>query len=465
MDIRRSVSTFTSDRRGTIAVIFAISSLVVFGGIGLSIDGARVYSAQHKLQQVVDSSALAAARYGALDGNASAIEATFTKFFDASGIASQVNVRSAVPDTSKPRRVEAEVFADVPTILMPLFGVNTVEVRAFAAVEYGLTRVEIALALDNTGSMAGAKLDSLKSSAHRLVDTLMDKAPETGAMRFSLVPFAQYVNVGLDKRGEPWLSVPDDYTQTREVCGEVRPVVSTSNCRTVTYTYNNDGVPMTGSYEQCDYVYGDPVYQCSHSTTNYSWHGCVGSRNYPQNIQDGSFASQVPGLMNTYCPSRIQALTDDRSTLHSAIDGMIATGETYLPSGIAWGVRVLSTSEPYAESAGDRTAPGGDRIKKILILMTDGTNTKSPTYPTHNGTDASTANSLTTEACNAAKAANIGVYTIAYDVTENAIKSLLRSCATSADRFYDAADSSQLDAGHAVHRPAAGLDAPDQLTN
>lgn len=328
---------------------------------------------------------------------------------------------------------------------MPVLGFSTVEVRAFASADYGFTRLEIALALDNTGSMSGPKLDALKLSAGRLVDTLLDKAREDGDIRIALVPFAQYVNVGLENRNAAWMDVRNDYSETLEWCGDVAPLISSTNCRMVTYTTYQDGKPVTGSYQQCDDVYGPPVYQCTPYTNTYTWSGCVGSRNYPLNIRDGDYSSRIPGLMNVACPSRIQPLTFSRSDLQNAVNAMVATGETYVPAGLMWGWRALSETAPYAESAGDRVDADGNKISKVLILMTDGENTKSPSYPTHDGTDAVTSNQLTTESCNAIKAARVQIFTIAFDVTSPTIKNLMRACASSAGNYYDAAGAGQLD--------------------
>lgn len=431
---------------GTIAPLFATSILVVVGAVGLSIDGARIYGAKQKLQTICDSAVLAAARRAIADGSTDQVVEAFQSFLAVSGIDQELSLRPSTPDTSMPKRLSAELIADMPTVIMPVLGFSTVEIRAHATAEFGFTKLEIALALDNTGSMAGAKLEALKTSANRLVDLLLDKAPEDGDIRISLVPFAQYANVGLEHRNASWIDVRSDYSETVESCGDVAPLLSSTNCRTVTYTYYQDGKPMTGSYQQCDNVYGPPVYQCTSYTNTYTWSGCVGSRAYPLNLRDDTYATRIPGLLNTACPSKIQPLTSSRATLHNSIDAMVATGETYVPSGLMWGWRTLSTLEPYTESEGDRVDANGNKISKVLILMTDGENTKSPTYPAHDGADAVLANQLTAESCSSIKAQRIQIFTIAFDVTSNPIKDLLRSCASTTGNFYDAADSGQLDA-------------------
>ena len=141
--------------------MFALSIVMLCGAVGLSIDGARVYGAKQKLQAVVDSAVLAAARRAISDGNSDNIAETFTRFVAASLTEGEIQLRSNAPDVSVPRRIAAELVADVPTILMPVLGFETVETRARSVAQFGFTKLEIALGLDNTGSMSGAELDVL----------------------------------------------------------------------------------------------------------------------------------------------------------------------------------------------------------------------------------------------------------------------------------------------------------------
>ncbi len=420
--------------------------MMLLGTVGASIDGARVYQAQQKLQAVADSAVLAAARRAVTDGNSDQVAETFDRYVKVAGLSSEMALQAVSPDLSTPRRISASFAADVPTVMLQLLGFKSLQVEAFAAAEFGFTKLEVALALDNTASMSGGKLEALKTSARGLVDTLLDKASEDGDIRISLVPFAQYVNIGVDNRTSSWMEVPNNFTQSVETCGDVQQLLGSTNCRDVTYTYMNDGTPMTGSYQQCDNTYGPPSYQCTTTQVSHTWHGCVGSRSYPLNLQDGNYSTRIPGIMNVGCPSQVAPLTSSRSDLMAAIDGLVATGETYIPSGLMWGWRALSAIEPLGESAGEKRDANGNKISKVLILMTDGENTKSPVYPDHTGTDAQLANTLTTESCAAIKGAGIQIFTIAFEITSTPIKDLMRACATKAGHFYDAADAGQLDA-------------------
>lgn len=407
MRLRRPIQRAVKDRGGSILPAFALSLVVLCGAVGLSVDGARVYAAKQKLQAVADAAVLAAARRAMIDGDADEVGEAFARFVAASIVDPELRVRPTTPDLATPRRITAELVADVSTVLMPMLGFETVEVRAFASAEFSLTKLEVALVLDNTGSMnSGGKLGALKSSATGLVDTLLDKAPDPGDIRIALVPFAQYVNVGTSHQHASWINVP---------------AVGVS-----------------------------------------AWSGCVGSRPHPLNVQDGGYSTPVPGIRDVVCPSPVQPLTYSRSDLATAINAMSAAGATYIPTGLVWGWRALSPREPFAQSEGENRDADGNKIKKVLILMTDGENTQSPTYPAHDGANPSVADRLTMEACDAIKATRIQIFTIAFDVTSTPIKDLMRGCASSTGLFFDAADSAQLDAAmQAIGAQLGGL----RLTN
>src|SRR6185312_2381041 len=66
----------------------------------------------------------------------------------------------------------------------------------------------VAIVLDNSGSMAGSKIDSLKTAASNLVDTLFTAAQnssETDPIKIAVVPFAASVNVGTQYASASWM--------------------------------------------------------------------------------------------------------------------------------------------------------------------------------------------------------------------------------------------------------------------
>jgi hypothetical protein len=130
---------------------------------------------------------------------------------------------------------------------------------------------------------------------------------------------------------------------------------------------------------------------------------------------------------------------------------MFATGDTYIPVGLVWGWRTLSNRAPFTESAEDATISNG-KVRKILVLMTDGENRRAPRYPEGDHIEVGVAaeeraNQLTKDVCDNIKAdteSKIEIFTIAFEVTSEPIKDILRYCATPGGAFFDAVDYSKL---------------------
>ena len=78
--------------------------------------------------------------------------------------------------------------------------------------------------------------------------------------------------------------------------------------------------------------------------------------------------------------------------------------------------------------------------------MTDGANTKSKSGNGHGGNNVGNANRTTKNMCTNVKESEIDVYTIAYDITDNATKNLMRNCATENNMYFDASNAAELNA-------------------
>lgn len=147
-------------------------------------------------------------------------------------------------------------------------------------------------------------------------------------------------------------------------------------------------------------------------------------------------ATKFPGEPSSGCGSltTIMPLSYDWTALHAKVDAMIATGNTNVPIGLAWGWNTLSPTLPFTEGA----AYGTVNLTKFLILLTDGENTDNRwDDPT------SVINQRMTMVCNNIKAAGILLYTIRV-IDGNG--TLLQSCATTPSMYYNVQDAGQLSA-------------------
>jgi len=440
---------YRGDERGSVAMVFALSLLVLAIASGIAMDYARSVSTTSSLQQDLDSTLLFVARAKLQSGeehfNAQAAAENYIRSLRRQKHIN-VPVRVALNEIRQ-GAYKAIAKADVPTTFSRIVGVSKLAVEVAAEVELGEQPVEVSLVLDNTGSMQGAKMDALKAAAKSLVETAYKPERAAQNVRIGLVPFAQYVNVGLTNRSAPWLSVAADTSVSEpEQCYDTNPVTGSSNCRIEQRSYVSDGLTLTYDQEVCDYTYGPPQHICYTPVTTNTWHGCVGSRPYPLETLDEQYDTKIPGIMNAFCSSEVSPLTNDTGLLNGRIDAMVAAGETYIPGGLIWGWRLLSKQAPYTEAKGYDERVYGLKTRKLLVLMTDGMNTLSPTYPWHSGTDTNLANSLTSELCTNIKAKGITIYSVAFDVDDDNVKDLLKSCASGDKKYFDAGNGGELDA-------------------
>ena len=331
--------------------------------------------------------------------------------------------------------VTATVTLDVPLHVMPVLGMKTTQVTITSRAAVGTGgNAEVALVFDTTYSMNGAKLVAAQAAAKSLVDTLYSAPGAASKVKVGLVPFSYYVNVGLANRNQSWITGAQDTSTTAYNCWDDYPNATYTNPVTVQATCYNDGSPYDCSYTSYTVNYGTPVRTCANQTTNNTWYGCVGSRNSPLDLQEvANAANPVPALLNYSCPSELQRLTNNTSQIKTQIDAMVAQQETFIAPGLLWGWRVLSPFAPFADGA-----PYGPTATKIMVLMTDGFNTHSPNYPDHEGTDVTAANQITAQTCANIKATGIVMYTIAFQVTDPTIKSILANCASGSDKYFDA---------------------------
>ncbi len=457
---------FSRNESGNFATLMGLGMVSLIGVTGLAVDYSRAVQTRASIFAAADAAALAAAR---TFGTASERERVARAVFESN----TSNLRHLSSISFSPENITREesnygyrvkAVANIRTIFGSMFGVDQVNMNVLAeALGTISSNTEIALVLDTTYSMTGWKIETLKKAAADLVETLGKLNTKPEQLKFSMVPFSEYVNIGMGNRAKSWLQVPNDYQDpSKRVCRTERPVTGRSNCRMVSYpaepgspsrTCYNDGVPYScgGSSprpartaEVCDNTYGEPVEKCTiQQGAWHRWHGCVGSRSTPLDTLDDQYQNRIPGLMDIHCGTPLVELTADIKTVRTAIKSLTPNGETYIPAGLIWGWRTLSSRAPFEARSGTEADP----VRKYLILMTDGLNTRSASYPKHEGHDGAKANALTRQICAnvaADKTSNIQIFSVAFDVRDQATKTMLKDCALNTrGQFFDASNSEQ----------------------
>jgi Flp pilus assembly protein TadG len=489
---RFSLSRLWSAREGAIAVTFAIAAIPLMLGVGLAVDYKRWMTAQQFAQNAADAASLAAAASGAsTDEELQAITINY-----ASANLRETYTENAVvsdfqfdEDTDE---IRVTVTGSIPTTFLRILGRDELSYSAVATAKRGPSgTLEVVLVLDNTNSMTllqdplnasgGSRITALRAAANMLVTELTEDP--TAQVRIGLVPYANYVNVGLGNRTASWITVAADYS----VPGVTTPATTIpASCTTSTTRQVCTSTPRTcqrqkdGVWESyscpvstCTTVPRDPpvttctperIVPASTTATRYfRWYGCVNSRTSGTlRLSDAQPETRYVGRVNEspICLTPIIPLTSDIESIRAGITGMVTslpgfgTPMTYIPTGMLWGINVLSPTAPFTEGA--PYDPDGDNRnpRKAIVLMTDGKNSLYYTGGNHNDagnvqptfdTRTAASNTELLTLCTYAKSRNIEVFVVAFGAEAAEVSTMLSSCATDAAHFYLASDGAALE--------------------
>ncbi|HEY7747130.1 MAG TPA: VWA domain-containing protein [Aestuariivirgaceae bacterium] len=374
---RFKFAAFARKTHGTVAVLFAILSVAVLGAAGIAVDFVKASAARSSLQGALDSAVLAAA--AARVETDQEAETIIAKYMAANWAAKHPELDAQVSQVVEDEEVTGAASVTMPTLISGVLGINTVEVSVTSTATMADNIIEVAMVIDNSSSMSSS-LSLLKEAVEGVVDTLVPNGTNPD-IRFAVIPYAAYVNVGLDNKDQSWLDLSAE--------------------------------------------------------DEASWDGCVGSRNYPLELDD-SDSTPIPAVVDALCnPTPLLPLTSDVDAVKSWIDGLEArVSDTYTGAGLIWGWRALSEAEPLTEAE-----PYGS-AQKVLIFLSDAASTVGPSYPRHNNED-DIADNVWMAQCTNVKNQGIALYTIAFDTSSHR-RQLLADCATSSAHAYTADDATDL---------------------
>ena len=429
------------DRGGSVAIVFGVAAVPIVAMLGAGVDYARVVAYRSGLQEAVDAAALAGvtAQRDGKDATQAAKAFMAHKYGEGVG-----NAATAVQPDPNGGKVTVRGTIQVPTTLLRLVSPNAVTISATATASQssGDKMAEVVIALDTTGSMSGTKLTAAQNAAKDLVDKLFSQPNASSMMRVGLVPFDMYVNVGTQYRGSSWLSNTANYsTKNPDACWSTYPDAKKTGSVYQARTCYNDGTPYDCSGYNDTWDYGAPKQVCGpQGDSNYVWNGCVGSQASPYDVGDiANSSNPAPGLYNTDCSSPLVRLTGNKGAITSQIAQLSASHETYIAPAVTWAWRLLSPDGPFT---GDAKAYGA--ANKTVVLMTDGANTRAPSYPRHDSSDTNLADTRLRQVCANLKAKGVSIFTIAFAVTDATIKNTLANCSSGPPYYYDAQSEAAL---------------------
>ncbi|WP_169833650.1 TadE/TadG family type IV pilus assembly protein, partial [Methylobrevis pamukkalensis] len=199
---------FARDRSGNIAMMFSLIILVMFSAIGMAVDYGRAYHQQTRLQTAADMTALALAKDVEAGKTNDQIDAHKTALIELNIDTDNLeNWNAEWSRDATANTLTVDITAALPTSFMSIFNVAEVDIGASATVTSGTDYVEIAMVLDNTGSMNSSnKLSELKTAATTMLTNLAaSPAGTAGRTSVAVIPFGVSVNVGTTYKSADWL--------------------------------------------------------------------------------------------------------------------------------------------------------------------------------------------------------------------------------------------------------------------
>jgi Flp pilus assembly protein TadG len=408
---------FARAKSGNVAMTFALATIPIVGFVGSAVDYTRANSTKAAMQSALDATALMLSKKaGSMTG--AQISSSATSYFNALFTrpeAKNVTV-TATYSNSGGSQILLNGSANVSTNFMGVLGYNTIQINVSSTAKWGTSRLRVALALDNTGSMNDdGKMDALKTAAKNFINQMKAAATNNGDVYVSIIPFAKDVNVGASNYNASWI----------------------------------DWTSWDAANTSCF------LWWCTTANHN-TWNGCVADRggtsapdsnNYDQNVTapGSSAASKWPAEQYDACPQAMLGLTYDWTALTNLVDGMSPSGGTNQPIGLVWAWQSLVGGGPLNMPAKDSNYTYTD----VIIPMSDGLNTVDRWYG--NGHDVSSQvdsrmynSSNGSGTCANAKAAGVVIYTIQVNTGGDPTSTLLQNCASSTDKFTQITSSGQL---------------------
>jgi Flp pilus assembly protein TadG len=414
--LRHKTAQFVQNRDGNVAMLFGLALIPIMATTGAAVVNRRASDARTQLQSAIDSTALAVAKTSPLLTDAQLRTEAEAHF---KAVLQQRHDLAVLPiDIRRTNKAVVVTAAGVlPNSFMKLFGYNSTNVASSAEAAIGQRKVELALALDNTGSMNDfGKMAELKKATRNLIDAAEKAAPAgSGMIKIALVPYTTEVKInpsGLRKPTQPsWLAFKENALDR-----------TFDDIRRDKMAFERD------------------------------WTGCLVDRGTGFDTNDRRSDIARPESLHpaVKCEREslepVQPLTDNWNALRRTTDRMSADGWTNVTIGARFGLAALSPTGPV----GGGVAFGTPDIDKYLVILTDGKNTRS-----RSTNDQTLIDDKTKAMCDDIKAKStrrdsrgnpipdVKVFTIR--VLEGN-RALLTNCATNASMYKEVDSASQIDA-------------------
>jgi len=242
----KRVRGFLRNRDANVAMIFAISIVPVIIAAGAGLDLARAMIVKTALSEALDAAALSV---GSTPGLTQAQMQTQAQNYFNANYKADPSYGSPATLTVVPsgQSVTVSTTVPMPTTLMNVAGIHTVNVAESSTVVWGQTKLWVSLVLDNTGSMTQSdstgttKISALITATDQLLTMLQNASPNAGDVQAAIIPFSKDVNVGTSNSGASWI----DWTDWKAAPPGGTPANTVGPGDNCPYSWNTNGYACT----------------------------------------------------------------------------------------------------------------------------------------------------------------------------------------------------------------------------
>jgi len=446
-NIKHHISHLLSDHSGNFAVTLALTAVPLLMLTGAGVDLGRAYYVRGHVSEALDAATLAVA--SSSDTSTDALKTRFETMF-----AANYHLTTMAPYTEPTMTIKDNLVSSTVSVTLPMTVMSTVmptlTITVKSEVNKQTSGVELVMALDTTGSMSSNnKIVELKAAAHNLITTIFGSETTSTGATVGIVPFTDTVNIG--SHNTTYISDPSVYDWGKDSSGHA---LGWGGCvMAPNSTHDQDDAFTSTNGKWLPYYWpssSSNLWSTASKSTTPSNSPCKKKSDprcvYPTVTTYNINSSQGP---NEGCVGQaITPLTNNRITLDNAIDALTPNGSTHINVGMAWAWYTISPSFPFSEGQ----AYDSPKVKKYVVLMTDGENTfqtfsaygnlsDGKLGTTNQTTAISTLDSRLTTICNNMKAQGITIFTVALEVTSQTSKDILSNCATPPGRYFTATSS------------------------
>ncbi|MEM7302987.1 MAG: pilus assembly protein TadG-related protein, partial [Pseudomonadota bacterium] len=211
-NLKKICLRFAADRSGNIAIATGIAIVPLTLAIGVAVDYSMISNRKAHIQHALDTAALATAKnLGLVKSRAELKDLARSYFYANLNGLKPTDVKLVFHDsnTAGGTAIELSAYMDYKMLFGSLYEKKQRRIQKSSIVKTGNNSLEIALVLDNSGSMNwNNRIGTAKKAATGLINQLteaFETSTHPAPVKFSVVPFTGHVNVGQQHARALWM--------------------------------------------------------------------------------------------------------------------------------------------------------------------------------------------------------------------------------------------------------------------